>query len=201
MKGKLVLISLLILLTGCAGRGLRDVYVIKDIEEQGIKKVVVLDFSDRTARAARMPVRQWKSLLDGQILADLFTAELLTLEKYEVIERSQILKIAPGLRPPGEKEVLLDVNAATQIGRLVGADGVFIGSFAIGNIKKRRRGLQGIISFTVRLVEVKTGRIVISGSKTLKGRFTVPFEFAKKGLREIARQIGYRPPSTGGIRN
>lgn len=185
-KFTLLFLSLLIILAGCAS----GVYMRKDIGEREIKKVVVLSFSDKTARIARIPIRQWGSLLDGEILADLFTAEVVRQGKFEVIERSQILKVAPELKPPNKEGTLLDVNAATEIGRLVGADGVFIGSFAIGNIKKRRTGLRGVISFTVRLVEVKTGSVVISGSKTVKGRFAVPFEFAKKGLREIARQIG-----------
>lgn len=134
---KWLIILMCFVITGCTHT---RVSIVDDFPK--IKRVAVLSFEPRGS--------SW-----GILYANHFTMELVKLNKFEVIERTQLDKIL--------QEQLLDqsgvINRETllQIGKTLGIDALFLGSCV-------RQGGRGLAS--VRLVEIQTGRIIWSGTST-----------------------------------
>lgn len=99
--------------------------------------------------------------LDARTISDALTDHLLRTKAVRVMERSQIEVI---LREQGFQQsgACDGEECAVQIGKLLGIDRIVVGSVA---------SFGKAYSISVREVDVRTGEVLVTASKTMKGEF------------------------------
>ncbi len=106
-------------------------------------------------KIAVMPLKAPTELIGGS-MSELIANELMRMGRYEVVERSQLSNVLK------ESEVALSgltAGQAAELGQLLGADGVVIGTVSeYENVAYRGRTLPSV-AFAVRLIDCKTGRV------------------------------------------
>ncbi|MDD2241090.1 MAG: CsgG/HfaB family protein [Kiritimatiellae bacterium] len=109
---------------------------------------------------AVMPFRASTELI-GISISDLFVTELLRTGRYQLVERSQLSRVL------GEAEVALSgltEARAIELGNMLGADGVIIGSVdEYGTIAIKGKAL-AVVGLSVRLIDCNSGRVMWSAS-------------------------------------
>lgn len=149
-------------LTGCAttgsdahfGRAGRGVNVFVTPEHRGVQTVAVLPFRAATE-------------LIGSSVSDMFVTEILKTRRYQLIERSQLAGVL------GEAEVALSgltTGQAAQLGKMVGADAVIIGTVSeYENVAQRGHALP-VVGVSVRMIDSGSGRILWSVDHAAQGQ-------------------------------
>jgi len=149
-------VSLLgLLLAGCATpeddyfgntRSRANVFVSPARNSIVVNKVAVMPFKAQTE-------------LIGTSVSDLFVTEVLRAGKYELVERSQMAKVL------SEAELSLaglSATRAAEIGNMLGADGVIIGTVDEFSTVAQRGTPYPVVGVTARMIECKSGKIIWS---------------------------------------
>lgn len=121
-----------------------NVYVAPD--DFAINKVAILPF--------RAPTE-----LIGTSVSDMFVTEMLKAGRYELVERSQMAKVL------GEAELALaglSASRAAEIGAMVGADGVIIGTVDEYGTVAYRGHPYPVVGVSARMIDCKSGKVVWS---------------------------------------
>lgn len=112
---------------------------------------------------AVMPFQAATELI-GISTSDLFVTELLRTGRYQLVERSQLARVL------NEAEVALSGLSdarAVELGNMLGADGVIIGTVdEYGAIALRGRNL-AVVGLSVRMIDCESGRVMWSASYAL----------------------------------
>ena len=111
-----------------------------------IKKVAIMPFKGPTE-------------LIGQSVSDMFVTEILRSQYYELVERSQMANVL------SESELALSGLSATkaaEVGGMMGADGVMIGTVSEYETVAARGRAIPVVGISARLIDCKTGKIVWS---------------------------------------
>ena len=141
------------LLAGCATGG--DEYFLT-VDSKA--NVYVAPVPSSIHKVAIMPFKAPTELI-GSSVSDLLVTEMLRAGRYELVERSQMAKVL------SESELALaglSVEKAVQVGNMVGADGVIIGTVdEYGTVAYRGRTLP-VVALAVRLIECRTGKVMWS---------------------------------------
>ena len=162
MKWQLILMTALApVLAGCAspsgsssggtGTGEPNVYVAR--EASMIDKVGMLPFKAATT-------------LIGTSVSDMFVTELMKMGRYELVERSQMSGVL------GETEVALSgltAGQAAQLGQMVGANGVIIGTVSEYETVAMGGRTYPVVGISVRLIDSATGKILWSVDHSERG--------------------------------
>ena len=157
----LIVAALVAVLAGCAapsgsssggaGTGDPNVYVAR--EAAGIDKVGMLPFKAATT-------------LIGTSVSDMFVTELMKMDRYELVERSQMSGVL------GETEVALSgltSGQAAQLGQMVGANGVIIGTVSEYETVAMGGRTYPVVGISVRLIDSATGKILWSVDHSERG--------------------------------
>jgi len=136
---------------GGAGTGNPNVYVSPDIE--GIDQVAILPFKAATT-------------LIGSSVSDMFVTEVMKMNRYELVERSQMSGVL------GETEVSLSgltSGQAARLGQMIGADGVILGT--VSEYEKVAMGGRTfpVVGISVRMIDSSTGKILWSVDHAARG--------------------------------
>ena len=122
------------------------IYVNPNAGKRLYQKVAVMPF--------RAPVE-----LAGASMSDLFATDLLYTHKYELVERSQMAQVL------NESELSLaglSTAKAMEVGNMLGADGVVIGTVdEYGTVAQRGRSYP-VVGMSARLIDCATGKVVWS---------------------------------------
>jgi len=111
-------------------------------------------------------------------LTDMFIAELQKIPQLQVVERSRLDQIMEELALT--ETGVIDPGTAQKIGRLMGAQAMYLGSFTtVGKM----------INLTGRLVRVETGAVESGGSHLSKIDDKEIFQMVGKVSKVIARQL------------
>lgn len=111
-----------------------------------IEKVAVMPFTAQTE-------------LTGSLISDLIVTELMRTGKYKVLERSQINNV---LR---ETELAMSGISSAQavaVGKMLGADGVIIGTVSEYSTVARWGRTYPVVGFSVRLIDTSSSQIIWS---------------------------------------
>ena len=144
---------LLILLSGCAGSSGGKANVVIGEGHESIRKVTVLPFKAATE-------------LIGASVSDLLTTELMKTGRYEMIERGQLSAVL------GESETALSgltAGQAAQLGKLVGANGVIVGTVSEYENAAQGGKTHPVVGVSARLIDSSSGKIIWSVNKTGRG--------------------------------
>lgn len=112
-------------------------------------------------KVAVMPFRAPAELV-GASVSDMFATELLRTYKYDLVERSQMEQVL-GEQALGLKGVTLaDAAAAQRVGKLLGVQGVIVGTVPEYGAKASAGSELAAIGVNVRMIDVSDGSIVWS---------------------------------------
>jgi len=114
--------------------------------------------SSAIAKVAVMPFKAQTELI-GTSISDLFVTEVLRSGKYELVERSQMAKVL------SETELALaglSVSRAAEVGNMLGADGVIIGTVDECATVALRGHPYPVVGVTARMIDCKNGKIIWS---------------------------------------
>ncbi|MBA7620798.1 hypothetical protein ES703_28153 [subsurface metagenome] len=124
----------------------------------------------------------------------MFTSALIALNKFEVIERYQLEHILDEhkLNLSG----LIDIETTKEIGKFAGVDALFMGSFfersspyffADGDFALG--GTQYSATISIRLVDIETGEVIWSITRSRSGRHTSPALGLKRIISDIVLEL------------
>lgn len=119
-----------------------------------IKKVAVMPFKAPTE-------------LIGASVSDQVLTELLHTGRYDLVERSQMAQVL------GEQELSLSglsAGQAAQVGAMLGADGVIIGTVSEYERMAHRGKTVPVVAMSIRLIDTNSGRIVWSADLAERAR-------------------------------
>lgn len=111
-------------------------------------------------RIAIMPFKAPTELI-GLSMSDLFITELMRMKRYEIVERGQLASVL------SEAEIALSGLSdarAMELGTMLGADGVVIGTVDEYSTVARRGKTYAVVGLSVRLIDCETGRVMWSAS-------------------------------------
>jgi fibronectin type 3 domain-containing protein/TolB-like protein len=147
-------IAFLVLLCGCASDS-QDAYFNGSGRDAN---VYVAPVPSDIAKVAIMPFRAPTELI-GSSVSDLFVTEMLRAGRYELVERSQMAKVLSEteLSMAGVSE-----SKAVEIGSMVGADGVIIGTVDEYSAVAQRGKTYPTVGISVRLIDCRTGKVMWS---------------------------------------
>ena len=146
------LVAGLLLTSGCATgdpyftrtRSEANVYILP--QPVAVEKIAVLPFKASTE-------------LIGSSVSDMFVTELLRAGRYELVERSQMARVL------SEAELAmagLSSSRAAEVGSMMGADGVIIGTVdEYGTLAQRGRTYP-VVGISVRMIECASGKVMWS---------------------------------------
>lgn len=158
--------------SGGAGTGEPNVYVAR--EAAGIDKVGILPFKAATS-------------LVGTSVSDMFVTEVMKMDRYELVERSQMSGVL------GETEVALSgltAGQAARLGQMVGANGVIIGTVSEYETVALGGRTYPVVGITVRLIDSSTGKILWSVDHAERGpRNGTLAEHARGVVRTMAEAL------------
>ncbi|MBL6999625.1 MAG: hypothetical protein ISR73_07170 [Gammaproteobacteria bacterium] len=123
----------------------------------------------------------------GQVVASLLANELGKLTNISIVERGQMNNLL------GEQKLqmsgIIDSSSAAEIGKILGADAVVIGN-VFDYVNWTAMLLPGsTVSFSIRMINVQTGKVISSGSITKSDDFTVAFQNAQNLTRELISEF------------
>lgn len=123
----------------------------------------------------------------GNVIADILATELPNLGNIRIIERENLADIIDeqALQLSG----MVDAESAVEIGRLSGADAVIIGELT-DYVYWENTGVTGTtISFSMKMISVESGNVVLSGSISRVRSLTDIFPNAQLTTRELVEAI------------
>jgi len=139
--------------------------------------------SSAIAKVAVMPFKAQTELI-GTSISDLFVTEILRAGKYELVERSQMAKVL------SESELALaglSVSRAAEVGNMLGADGVIIGTVDEYATVAQRGTPYPVVGVTARMIDCKSGKILwsVDLAKRADSRDTTLPEHARVMVHEM----------------
>jgi TolB-like protein len=113
-------------------------------------------------------------------LAQMFSSELGQLQRLTLVERADLLRVIEEMKLA--QAGFIDEKTAQQVGKLVGAQHLLLGSFVyLPN---------GKIRLDARIVEVETGRILKAGEAT--GKENQLFDLVKALNKKLVKELALR---------
>ena len=151
--GNAGLALLALLFFGCATA---DEKYFLDTETKA--NVFVAPGKSSVQKVAIMPFKAPTELI-GSSVSDLFVTEMLRAGKYQLVERSQMTQV---LKESELSMAGLSAASAVEVGAMVGAEGVLIGTVDEYDTVPYRGDPYASVGITARLIDCKTGKVVWS---------------------------------------
>ena len=112
---------------------------------------------------------------EARALTQRLTSEIISLEMYQIVERSEMKRLLDEQK--FQYSGCVDITCAVDIGKLIGAKYIVVGSISkLGNI----------FSLDSRMISVETGESYISATYTVEGKIE---KIIKYGMKSLAYQL------------
>lgn len=148
-------------LAGCASDSLDGYF--RDIDPRA--SVFVAPSPPRVEKVALMPFKAPTELI-GTSVSDMFVTELLRIGRFHLVERSQMANVL------NESELALaglSESKAAEIGTMLGADAVIIGTVDEYGTSARSGNTIPVVGISVRMIDCKSGRVLCSADLAKRG--------------------------------
>ena len=142
------------------------------------------EIQSRARYAAVLPMVNLSSYPHaGRIVSDILTTELYAQSNFQLMESSTVINRLQG--DALDLDEVLDKMVVLDVGRQLGVDTVIYGSVSEYRYK---RGLNEdpVVGINLRMLDVKTKRILWAGSKSRTGGC---FWFCEDSLNRLAQQV------------
>lgn len=143
-----------LLLHGCA----TDPTAKYFLETPTRANVIVAPVASAVTKVAIMPFKAETELI-GTAVSDAFVTELMRAARYDLVERSQMSKVL------SESELALaglSASKAAEVGKMLGADGVVIGTVDEYSMVAHRGGTYPAVGISARLIDCASGKVMWS---------------------------------------
>ena len=176
--GMITSFCMALILAGCGGVQLQ--VAPKEKLSTGIKTIAIMEFAD---------VRQTKEKGNydnpALIIQEKMTSALANQGVFRVIERQQLEKVMAEQKL--QMSGLIDNSSAVEIGKMLGADGIMVGS-----VTEYGRTIypKARLTINVRVIEVETG--LVKWATEIKGRkanYAYPLELLRDIIDETVAKI------------
>jgi curli biogenesis system outer membrane secretion channel CsgG len=161
----------------------------KDLFRSKNWNVAVVDFDYEYENEGSLNGTNYKSAGKdgGKVLADLFSAELSRLKNVTILERSKISAVLKeqALQQSG----VTDPGSAAELGKLVGADAVVTGVVTDYVYWSSLTGSGTTVSFSIKMVDVRTGKVMLNGSISRARNLTDAFPNAQMTTKDLVDAI------------
>ena len=154
MRKTLIAMSLLIVLAGCRS----DPNAAYFLRTETRANVYVAPGQGSIHRVAILPFKGPTELV-GNSVSDMMVTEILRAGRYELVERSQMAKVL------SETELSLaglSVARAAEVGNMIGADGVIIGTVDEYSTVALKGSAWPVVGASARLIDCRSGQVVWS---------------------------------------
>jgi len=190
MKRSRYVLVLLLMLASCVPVQIAPAITMeKDLFRSKNWNVAVVDFDYEYEGEGDLNGTNYKSAGKdgGKLLADLFSGELSRLKNVSVLERSKITDVLKeqALQQTG----VTDPGSAAELGRMVGADAVVTGVVTDYVYWSNPAGSGSTVSFSIRMVDVRTGKVMLNGSISRARNLTDAFPNAQLTTKELVDAI------------
>lgn len=153
----LIAAILLALVAGCAGTAQSTAAIDRSMFPIKLPKTIAVLPFENHAQAPNA----------GRIVADMFTTELTAKSGLAVMEPSVVWTRMSGLKDVVDAQEAVEKYSVTSLGTLVGADLVFAGT--VTEYRYKKDGDEPSVGFTVRLVDVRSGKVMWTQNTTASG--------------------------------
>ena len=123
----------------------------------------------------------------GRDIAALLASELSRLENVTLIERGRMADLVEEQKL--QLSGMIDSQSAVEVGKMIGADAVLIGSVS-DYLAWSALAIPGsTVSFSIRIIEVESGKVVGSASVTEALHLVTAFENAQKLAQQVVNGL------------
>jgi curli biogenesis system outer membrane secretion channel CsgG len=124
---------------------------------------------------------------NGEVVSDMLTTEMMKLPTFDYVERSQIRKILEEQNLSMTQ--IVEHKTASEIGKLLGVDAIILGKVNRLDADLAFWGFSCIASFSVRMVDTKTGTVLWSASVERKEAHTEVLKVAREECAKIVTEL------------
>ena len=141
-------------------------------------------------KVAVMPFKAPTELI-GTSVSDQILMELLRTGRYEMVERGQMAQVL------GEQELSmagLSAGKAAEVGAMLGADGVIIGTVSEYEKVAHRGGTRPVVGISARMIDTQSGKVVWSSDVALRADSSsvTLSEHSRKVVRELIGGVFFK---------
>lgn len=181
---RLAVSAVVVIVAGCATTQYRDPYFI---ETETNANVYVSPGTLPIVKVAVLPFKAPTELI-GLSISDMFVTELLRTGRYELVERGQMTGVL------NETELALaglSAAKAIEIGSMLGAEGVVIGTVDEYSTVAVRGHAYPVVGVSARLIDCKTGKIMwsIDLGKRAESKKTTLSQHARLVVHEMTAAL------------
>jgi curli biogenesis system outer membrane secretion channel CsgG len=123
----------------------------------------------------------------GKAIASLLANEFSRLSNIAVIERGQMEKLLQEQKL--QMSGVSSESSAVEIGEIIGADAVVVGEVSDYSSWSSLIGNGSTVSFSARMIDVKTGKLIASGSISKIEHMMLAFQNAQNLAAQLVEQI------------
>jgi len=186
-------------LTGCGlPAGAARVEVNPDIADFKVKTVAILPLEGKPVTKEVEEFWGWSRHNfpnSGEMISDVLATELVGVRGFHYIERAQVRKV---LEEQGfSLSELVSKKTPSDIGRLLGADAVVLGTVSMMEFRETVLGVRAVtLSFSVRMVHTETGDVLWSANVGREEDGTkAVLDILREECRRIVEQVRAKLPS------
>ena len=187
----LMIVCLLPLLAGClAAQNQPSVNVKKDLFHGREWNIAILDLEYQPIVGKHQDALVVAVSADanaGRTIASLLANEMSGLDNVTIVERGQVERVMEEQKL--QLSGAVSSASAVQIGEMLGADAVIVGEVSDYLNWTSLIGNGTTVSFTIRMTDVKTGKVVFSSSVSKVEHMVVAFQNAQNLARQIVSEI------------
>ncbi|MBF0451717.1 MAG: penicillin-binding protein activator LpoB [Candidatus Magnetomorum sp.] len=149
-------------------------YIEQDIIFSKDRHVAVLPFYNLTAYPHA-----------GRIISDLLLTELYAMTNFRLMDQTEVISLMN--KEDDDMESILNHTMAIKIGKMLKVDTVIYGSVTEFRYKRSLNEVP-VVSISIRLLDIKTNRVLWAGSKSAVGRSCW---FCEDALTRLAQTIAH----------
>ena len=187
----LMIVCLLPLLAGClAAQNQPSVNVKKDLFHGREWNIAILDLEYQPIVGKHQDALVVAVSADanaGRTIASLLANEMSGLDNVTIVERGQVERVMEEQKL--QLSGAVSSASAVQIGEMLGADAVIVGEVSDYLNWTSLIGNGTTVPFTIRMTDVKTGKVVFSSSVSKVEHMVVAFQNAQNLARQIVSEI------------
>jgi len=177
--------------TGCSISTKSTININLDDSFHEIKEIAVLRFEDKSIQEEGVTGFVFQSIPNpsaGDILAEIFTNELIRISAYSVLTRPEVkdrIRASGGMK---EKSLAEQKDCAT-LKKVLKVDAVVIGKVNAFGVKNMPIYERGITAFSAECIDIRNGNILWSIEINRSAPYKNEIELAKETIRELMKQL------------
>jgi hypothetical protein len=180
----------LLFLSSCAAPERPSLHIEKELFATQQWNLAVLDL-DYTPIVGELKTATYTAVSAdahaGRSVASILANEFARLDNVTIIERGQIEKLMAEQKL--QQSGAISESSAVELGEILGADAVIVGEISDYVSWSSIIANGSTVSFSMRMIDVKSGKVIATGSESRIENFTVAFKNAQNLARTMVDQV------------